>query len=83
LLDAQDRGAIQIANAEYAVDKALEDKNENLVLYMNGQISFDEYQQAVRDWEIEQLNLELVKINVDNSISEAAKNAIPIDLRPH
>jgi HlyD family secretion protein len=73
LLDAQERGAIQIANAEYALDKTLELKNDSLVLYMNGQISFEECMQAVRDWEIKELDLEMTKIDVDKSISDAGK----------
>jgi len=71
LVDAQERGAIQIANAEYALDRAFEEKNEIQVQYVNGQISYEEYMQAVRNWELKQLDLEMVKINVDNSVSSA------------
>jgi len=71
LLDAQERGAIQIANAEYAVDKAFQNHSESLVQYMTGKISFDEYQQVNRNWEIAQLDLEMAKLNVDKSVSDA------------
>jgi len=71
LIDAQERGEIQIANAGYAVDRALKKKNDSLVLYMSGQISFDEYQVSVRDWELEELDLEMVKISVKKSVSAA------------
>ncbi len=71
LLDAQERGAIQIANAEYAVDKAFQKKSDSLVQYISEQISFDEYQQTMRDWEMAQLDLEMVKLNVDKAVSEA------------
>jgi HlyD family secretion protein len=74
LTDAQQRSQIKIANAEYAVDKALNKKNDSLVQYMSGKISADEYQQAVRDWEIAVLDLEMAKVSVAQTVSAAENN---------
>jgi HlyD family secretion protein len=71
LTDAQERGAIQIANAEYAVDEALEACSDGLAQYMSGLISFEEYDKVRRDWELEKLDLEMVKVNVEKSVSDA------------
>ena len=71
LTDAQERGPIQIANAEYAVDKAFQKRNESLAQYMSGRISLDECQQSERYWETAKLDLEMVKINVDKAVSDA------------
>lgn len=69
LTDAQERGPIQIANAKYVVLKALEKVNS----YWYGNITYDEYQQRVRDWEIAKLDLEMVKVNADRAVSDAEK----------
>jgi len=74
LTDAQERSQIKIANAEYAVDKALDKKNDTLVQYMGGQISADVYQQAVRDWEIAVLDLEMAKVSAAQTVSAAENN---------
>jgi HlyD family secretion protein len=69
LMDAQERGPIQIANAEYAVDKALDKVNR----YWYGNVTYAEYQQNVRDWELAKLDLEIVKANADKAVSDAEK----------
>ena len=74
LTDAQERSQIKIANAEYAGDKALNKKNDSLVQYMSGKISADEYQQAVRDWEIAVLDLEMAKVSVAQTVPAAENN---------
>ncbi len=71
LLDAQERGAIQIANAEYAVDQAQQGYSDSLVMYVSGEITFDEFQVSARDWELKKLDLEMVKLNVEKSVSDA------------
>jgi len=71
LLDAQERGEIKVANAEYAADKACQKYSDSLLQYFTGQISFDEHQQAVRDLAIAELDLEMARINADKSVSSA------------
>ncbi|OGO00294.1 MAG: hypothetical protein A2Y59_05620 [Chloroflexi bacterium RBG_13_52_14] len=73
LTDAQQRSEIKIANAEYAVQKALDKKYGALLQYMSERISADEYQQAVRDWEIAVLDLEMAKVSAAQSVSDAGK----------
>ena len=71
LVDAQQKSEIKVANAEYAVQKALDKKYNALLDYMNEKISADEYQQAVRDWEVAVLDLEMMKVSVAQSVSDA------------
>ena len=70
LVDAQQRSEIKIANAEYAVQKALAKKYDALLQYMSERISANEYQQAVRDWEAAVLDLEMMKMSVAQSVSD-------------
>jgi HlyD family secretion protein len=71
LNDAQQRSEIKIANAEYSEQKALDKKYDALIDYMGERISADEYQQAVRDWEVAVLDLEMAKVSAAQSVSDA------------
>lgn len=71
LLDAQERGPIRIADAQYEIEKAQGSYGESISKFMGGKISLSELEQAERSLEIAELNLEMVKLNVDNSLSDA------------
>jgi HlyD family secretion protein len=71
LVDAQQRGPIQIANAEYAVQKAERNYGDSISQFMANEISIDELNKAERDRETAKLDLEMVKMNVDKSVSDA------------
>ncbi len=71
LTDAQTRGPIQVANAQYALDKAFQRYSTSLAGYMGGTVTFDEYQQAMRDWETSKLDLAAAKVNADKSMIDA------------
>jgi RND family efflux transporter MFP subunit len=71
LTDAQTRGPIQVANAQYALDKAYQRYTTSLAGYMGGTVTFDEYQQAMRDWETAKLDLASAKVNADKSVIDA------------
>lgn len=71
LLDAQERGPINTADAEYEVEKAQKSCSESISKFMDGKISLSELRQAERNLVIAELDLEMVKLNVDNSVSDA------------
>jgi RND family efflux transporter MFP subunit len=73
LTDAQERGPIQIANAEYALYKAEKSYSNSITQFMDNKISLEELEKAERDWEIAKLDLEIVKVNVEKAVSDAEK----------
>ena len=76
LLDAQTRGPLKIADAEYAVSLASQNYNNALVSYMNSSISSEQLENVRRKLEAAKLDLESVKQNANKAVLDAQGNLV-------
>jgi RND family efflux transporter MFP subunit len=76
LLDAQTRGPLKIADAEYAVSLASQNYNNALVSYMNSSISSEQLENVRRKLEAAKLDLESVEQNANKAVLDAQGNLV-------
>ncbi len=76
LLDAQTRGPLNIADAEYAVSQASQNYNDALVNYMNAKISSEQLESVRRKLEAAKLDLESVKQSANKAVLDAQQNLV-------
>ena len=76
LLDAQTRGPLKIADAEYAVSVASQNYNDALLRFMNAQITGEELENVRRKLEAAKLDLESVKQSANKAVLDAQKNMV-------
>ena len=76
LLDAQTRGPLKIADAEYAVSVASQNYNDALLRFMNAQITGEELENVRRKLEAAKLDLESVKQSANKAVLDAQKNLV-------
>ena len=75
-VDAQTRGPLKIADAEYAVSLASQNYNNALVSYMNAQITSEQLENVRRKLEAAKLDLESVKQNANKAVLDAQENLV-------
>jgi RND family efflux transporter MFP subunit len=75
-VDAQTRGPLKIADAEYAVSLASQNYNNALVTYMNGSISSEQLENIRRKLEAAKLDLESVKQDANKAVLDAQGNLV-------
>lgn len=76
LLDAQTRGPLKIADAEYAVSLASQNYNDALVSFMNNGISSEQLESIRRKLETAKLDLESVKLSASKAVLDAQENLV-------
>ncbi|MDY6892317.1 MAG: HlyD family efflux transporter periplasmic adaptor subunit [Chloroflexota bacterium] len=74
LLNIQEQAFLDIENAEYELDEAVDVRFDVLNQYMNGVVSYEEVEKAYSDHEAKVLNLEIVKQDAENAIYDAERN---------
>ncbi|MCX5995598.1 MAG: efflux RND transporter periplasmic adaptor subunit [Chloroflexi bacterium] len=75
-VDAQARGPLKIADAEYAVSLASQNYNNALVRFMNAQITSEELENVWRKLKAAELDLESVKQNTNKAVIDAQDNLV-------
>jgi RND family efflux transporter MFP subunit len=76
LLDAQTRGPLQIADAEYALATASQNYNDAMLSFMKGSISSEQLNSVERKLEAAKLDLESVKQQVSKAVLAAQQTLV-------
>jgi RND family efflux transporter MFP subunit len=74
LADAQALGPLDVADAQYAATQAENAYSDSIVSFANNRITVDVLDQAERDWERAELNVQTVQTNADKAVVDAQNN---------
>jgi HlyD family secretion protein len=76
LLDAQTRGPLDVADAEYTVTQDENAYADSIGNYMDNKITLDDLNKAERAWERAKLDLDTAKQNADKAVLDARQNLV-------
>jgi len=74
LADAQARGPLDVADAEYMVTQDENAYFDSLTNYLNNKITLDDLNKAERTWERAKLDLDTAEQNADKAVLDAQNN---------